>query len=69
MDSDDAPEERTFKKFTDNGVDKLHTTRFERQPLAPPSKWWYEVPVKKSSIKKKIPFRHLGKYEHTVLIE
>lgn len=69
MDSDDAPEKRTFKKFTDNGVDKLHPARFERQPLAPPSKWWSEVPVKRSSIIKKIPLRHLGNYKHTVLIE
>jgi hypothetical protein len=60
VDSDDAPEKKTFKKFTDDGISKLHPARFERQPLAPPSKWWSEVPVKRSSIIKKIPLRHLG---------
>ena len=62
VDTDDAPEKKTFKKFTDDGVNKLHPARFERQPLAPPSKWWSEVPVKRSNIIKKIPLRHLGNY-------
>ena len=39
VDSDDAPEKKSFKKFTDDGVCRLHPARFERQPLAPPTKW------------------------------
>ncbi len=60
MDTDDAPVKKSFKKFTDDGVSKLHPARFERQPLAPPAKWWAQVPVKRTSIIKKIPLRHLG---------
>ena len=65
VDSDDAPEKKTFKKLTDDGVSKLHPARFERQPLGPPSKWWSEVPVKRSTIIKNIPLRHLGKQRNT----
>ena len=36
LEADDAPEKKSFKKFTDDGVSKLHPARFERQPMAPP---------------------------------
>ena len=62
LDTDDAPEKKYYKKFTDDGVSKLHPARFDRQPIAPPSKWWSQVPVKRTNIIKKIPLRHLGKW-------
>lgn len=62
LDTDDAPEKKCYKKFTDDGVSKLHPARFERQPLAPPTKWWSQVPVKRTNIIKKIPLRHLGNH-------
>ena len=37
MDADDKPEKKTFQKFKDGELSKLHQTRFERQPIAPPS--------------------------------
>ena len=60
LDADDAPEKKTFKKFTDDGISRLHPARFERHPIGPPAKWWSQVPVKRTNIIKKIPLRHLG---------
>ena len=60
MDADDKPEKKTFQKFKDDGLSKLHPARFERQPVAPPSQWWSQVPIRRTSVIKKIPLRHLG---------
>ena len=60
LDADDAPEKKTFKKCTDDGISKLHPARFERQPVGAPAKWWSQVPIKRTNIIKKIPLRHLG---------
>ena len=61
VDTDDKPERITYKKFKDNGIDKLHPARFERQPTIAPTKYWSSVPIKRTNIIKKIPLRHLGK--------
>ena len=29
-----------------------------------PSKWWYNVPIKRTNIIKKVPLRHLGNFQH-----
>ena len=60
MDADDKPEKKTFQKFKDDGLSKLHPARFERQPLAPLTQWWSQVPTRRTSVIKKIPLRHLG---------
>jgi hypothetical protein len=60
MDADDKPEKKTCQKFKDDGLSKLHPARFERQPLAPPTQWWSQVPTRRTSVIKKIPLRHLG---------
>jgi hypothetical protein len=33
LDTDDAPEKKCYKKFTDDGISKLHPARFDRQPI------------------------------------
>ena len=60
VDTDDKPEKVTYKKFKDNGIDQLHPARFERHPTTAPTKWWSNVPIKRTNIIKKIPLRHLG---------
>ena len=62
VDTDDKPEKITYKKFKDNGIDQLHPARFERHPTTAPSKWWSNVPIKRTNIIKKIPLRHLDKF-------
>ena len=59
MDTDDKPEKITYKKF----IDQLHPARFERHPTTAPSKWWSNVPIKRTNIIKKIPLRHLGNFQ------
>ena len=62
VDTDDKPEKINYKNFKDNGIDQLHPARFERHPTTAPSKWWSNVPIKRTNIIKKIPLRHLGNF-------
>jgi hypothetical protein len=57
---DGKPEKFTFKKQSDNGVNRLHPARGLRQPLAHPKHWFKSVPKKRESVIRNFPMDHLG---------
>ena len=49
-----------YKKMTDDGQTKLHPARFSRLPLAPPRKYWKQVPKRRANIFRHFPLAHYG---------
>jgi hypothetical protein len=57
---DQKPKKTKYKKFTDDGVMKLHEARFKGLPTGNPADWADQVPVKKDQIMKNIYLEHYG---------
>jgi len=49
-----------YKKFTDDGVKKLHEARHNRLPTGDPSDWADQVPVKREQTMKNLYMTHYG---------
>ena len=49
-----------YKKFVDNGLDKLHPARFSPLPTGDPAAWAGQVPVKRSQVFKNLYMSHYG---------
>ena len=49
-----------YKKFTDDGVKKLHEARHSRLPTGDPADWADQVPVKRDQIMKNLFMTHYG---------
>jgi len=57
----DAKAKKTeYKKATDDGINKLHPARWNRQPLAPPKEFYDQIPKKHDAIVRNFPTEHLG---------
>jgi hypothetical protein len=50
----------TFKRCSDDGVQKLHKARFCRMPLAQPKKYYKQVPKRRQEIFRHFPLEHYG---------
>lgn len=57
---DQKPKRTKYKKFTDDGVLKLHPARFNGLPTGNPEDWAGQVPVKKTQIMKNIYMTNYG---------
>ena len=49
-----------YKKFTDDGVKKLHEARFAPLPTGDPQTWADQVPVKRDQVMKNLYMAHYG---------
>ncbi len=49
-----------YKRFTDDGVKKLHEARFAPLPTGDPQTWADQVPVKRDQVMKNLYMAHYG---------
>jgi len=49
-----------YKKGSDDGKRKLHSARWNRQPLVPPEEFYRKIPKKRDTVIRNFPMEHLG---------